>query len=247
MRPADVVEYGELRNLVDMPIRSKRSKPRASLRKIYDLLYAANGRQHWWPGDGAFEIMVGAVLTQNTAWTNVEKAIANLKKAKVLSPEAIAKAHPRRLATWLKPSGYFNIKAKRLKALCRWLMEQGSVGHLAKLPTSELRHALLNVHGVGPETADDILLYAFNRPVFVIDAYTRRIFTRLGLITGNEHYETLRGLFENELGFSAPLFNEYHALIVAHGKDICKKRPLCGSCSLAEKCPAVMSHKSARD
>jgi endonuclease-3 related protein len=230
-----------------MPTRPKRPRPCASLRKIHDLLYAANGRQNWWPGDGVFEIMVGAVLTQNTAWTNVEKAIANLKKARALSPEAIVKAHHRRLAAWLRPSGYFNIKAKRLRALCRWLIEQGGVNSLTKLPTSDLRHALLNVHGVGPETADDILLYAFNRPVFVIDAYTRRIFARLGLIVGDEPYEILRNRFEDELGFSAPLFNEYHALIVIHGKDVCKKRPLCGSCCLTNGCPSAVSPEPAGD
>lgn len=230
-----------------MPTRPKRPRPRASLKKIHDLLYAANGRQYWWPGDGAFEIMVGAVLTQNTAWTNVEKAIANLKQAKALSPEAIVKAHPRRLAAWLRPSGYFNIKAKRLRALCRWLMEQGGVRNLAKLTTHDLRHALLGVHGIGPETADDILLYAFQRPVFVIDAYTRRIFSRLRLIAGDEPYDTLRNLFENELGFSAPLFNEYHALIVIHGKEVCKKRPLCGGCTLADQCPSAVPHKTTED
>ena len=230
-----------------MPTRPKRPRPQASLRKIHDLLYAANGRQHWWPGDGAFEIMVGAVLTQNTAWTTVEKAIANLKRAKALSPEAIVKAHPRRLAAWLRPSGYFNIKAKRLKAMCRWVMQQGGVSRLAKLATPELRHALLGVHGIGPETADDILLYAFNRPVFVIDAYTRRIFARLELIGGDEPYETLRNRFEDELGFSALLFNEYHALIVIHGKDMCKKRPLCGTCPLTDECPSAVSPEPAGD
>ncbi|GAB4509728.1 MAG: endonuclease III domain-containing protein [Sulfuricaulis sp.] len=233
--------------------RKKRTagRPKASSRitipEVYQKLFTANGRQYWWPGDGAFEIMVGAVLTQNTAWTNVERAIFNLKKARVLSPEAIVKAHPRRLAAWLRPSGYFNIKAKRLKALCRWLIEQGGISRLAKLATPDLRHALLSVHGVGPETADDILLYAFNRPVFVIDTYTRRIFARLGLITGDEHYEALRSLFESEFEYSAPLFNEYHALIVIHGKDVCKKRPLCGNCCLIGACPSVMPHESARD
>jgi endonuclease-3 related protein len=230
-----------------MPTRPKRPRLRASLRKIHDLLYATNGRQHWWPGDGAFEVMVGAVLTQNTAWINVERAIANLKQAKALSPEAIVKAHPRRLAAWLRPSGYFNIKARRLKALCRWVMQQGGVSRLAKLATPELRHALLGIHGIGPETADDILLYAFNRPVFVIDAYTRRIFARLGLIAGDEPYETLRNRFEDELGFSAALFNEYHALIVIHGKDVCKKRPLCGICSLTDVCPSAVSHEPTGD
>lgn len=234
-------------------VRKKRTvgrpKPsgRITIPRVYHRLFAANGHQRWWPGDSAFEIMVGAVLTQNTAWTNVERAIVNLKKAKALSPGAIVKAHPKRLATWLRPSGYFNIKARRLKAMCRWLIEQGGVRKISKLPTNDLRHALLNVHGVGPETADDILLYAFNRPVFVIDAYTRRIFARLGIIMGDEDYETLRRLFEEELGLATPLFNEYHALIVAHGKDVCKKRPVCGNCSLAEKCPSAMPHKSGRD
>ncbi len=212
-------------------------KPRTNFKRVYRLLFAANGKQHWWPGDSTFEIMVGAVLTQNTAWSNVEKAIANLKRAKALSPQAIVKAHPKRLATWLKPSGYFNIKAKRLRAFCKWLIEQGGAAKLNKMPTEALRHALLAVHGIGPETADDILLYAFDRPVFVIDAYTRRIFARLGLIKGDEGYETLRAMFEQALGKNVALLNEYHALIVIHGKDICRKRPRCDSCCLARFCP----------
>lgn len=213
-------------------------KTRTGISGVYRTLYAVNGKQHWWPGDSAFEIMVGAVLTQNTAWTNVEKAIANLKQFQALSPQAIVKTHPRKLAEWLKPSGYFNIKAKRLRAMCQWLIGQGGVRMLAKLTTTELRSALLAVHGIGPETADDILLYAFNRPVFVIDAYTRRIFARLGLIEEAEDYETLRRCFENALDPSVPLFNEFHALIVIHGKNICKKRPLCSNCCLKENCPS---------
>jgi endonuclease-3 related protein len=206
---------------------------------VYRRLFAAYGPQRWWPGDSRFEIMVGAVLTQNTAWTNVERAIANLKKAKALSPEAIVKAHPKRLASWVKPSGYFNIKAQRLKAMCRWLIAQGGVRKLAKVPTPELRHALLAVHGIGPETADDILLYAFKRPVFVIDAYTRRLFHRLGLVKETEDYETLRQLFERALESDVQLFNEYHALIVVHAKDVCRKRPLCSRCCLAAVCPSA--------
>lgn len=213
-------------------------KPRATILQVYRKLHIAHGPQHWWPGDSAFEIMVGAVLTQNTAWTNVEKAIANLKNAKALVPEAIVKAPHRQLAGWLKPSGYFNIKAKRLKAMCRWLVEQGGVRKLAKLSTHDLRAALIAVYGIGPETADDIVLYAFNRPVFVIDAYTRRIFSRLGLIKGDEGYETLRHLFEKKLKPNVLLFNEYHALIVKHSKDICRKKPLCSSCCLADGCTA---------
>lgn len=208
-------------------------------RDIYDALYVAHGPQHWWPGDSAFEIMVGAVLTQNTAWINVERAIANLKQADALTPEAIAAAHPKRLAKWLKPSGYFNVKAKRLRAYCRWLIAAGGVAALARLPTAELRARLLAVHGVGPETADDILLYAFERPVFVIDAYTRRIFQRLGAIRGDEDYETLRLAFERALGPDAALYNEYHGLIVRQGKDVCRTRPRCAHCAIARLCPAA--------
>lgn len=211
----------------------------ATFPEIYRRLFVAYGPQHWWPGDSRFEVMVGAVLTQNTAWTNVERAIANLKKAKALSPAAIAKAHPKRLASWLKPSGYFNVKAKRLKALCRWLNGQGGVRKLTTLPTPELRHSLIAVHGIGPETADDILLYAFDRPVFVIDAYTRRVFHRLGFIEGTEHYERLRQRFESALESDAQLFNEYHALIVVHAKDACRKKPLCSRCCLAAICPSA--------
>jgi endonuclease-3 related protein len=211
---------------------------RVVLQRVYRRLYTVYGPQHWWPGGSAFEIMVGAVLTQNTAWTNVEKAIANLKKARALTPDALVKAPHRQLAAWLTPSGYFNIKAKRLKAMCRWLEEQGGVRRLARLSTHDLRAALIAVYGIGPETADDIVLYAFNRPVFVIDAYTRRIFARLKLIEGDEGYETLRHYFEHALEPQASLFNEYHALIVRHGKDVCKKRPRCAGCCLATLCPS---------
>ena len=154
------------------------------LMAVYRRLHATHGPQHWWPGDSVFEIMVGAVLTQNTAWTNVEKAIANLKAANALSPQAIVAASHQRLAAWLKPSGYFNVKAKRLRAFCEWLIRAGGAKRIMRLPTDILRAQLLEVHGIGPETADDILLYAFNRPVFVVDAYTRRLFARLGVIEG---------------------------------------------------------------
>lgn len=206
------------------------------LLRTYRALLRAHGPQQWWPGDTPFEIMVGAVLTQNTAWTNVEKAIANLKAANALTPEAIVAAHPRTLARWLKPSGYFNVKARRLRAFCRWLIANGDVAALTQWDTARLRAALLDVHGVGPETADDILLYAFARPVFVIDAYTRRIFARLGLISGDEDYETLRALFETTLATDVALFNEYHALIVMQGKDICRPRPRCETCCLVKQC-----------
>lgn len=208
------------------------------LMAVYRRLHVVHGPQYWWPGDSAFEIMVGAVLTQNTAWTNVEKAIVNLKTAQALSPGIIAAAPHRRLAAWLKPSGYFNIKAQRLRAVCQWLIRKGGIKKITRLPTDILRAELLQVHGIGPETADDILLYAFHRPVFVIDAYTRRIFRRLGLIQGDEDYETLRRIFERSLAADTQLFNEYHALIVAHAKDVCRKRPICDACKLATLCPS---------
>jgi endonuclease-3 related protein len=211
----------------------------ATITQVYRKLLAAHGPQDWWPGDSRFETMVGAVLTQNTAWVNVERAIRNLKQARALAPEKILAAHPKRLASWLRPSGYFNVKARRLKAMSGWLLEQGGVRALARWPTPALRAGLLSVNGIGPETADDILLYAFERPVFVVDAYTHRIFGRLGISGGTEDYETMRGLFEGTLAADVALFNEYHALIVAHGKDVCRKRPQCHRCCLAGVCPSV--------
>lgn len=210
-----------------------------ALKRIYNTLYKFYGPQNWWPGETPFEVMVGAVLTQNTAWLNVERAINNLIEADALSAETIIAAHPKRLAAWLKPSGYFNIKAKRLKNYCQWYVQQGGYERLVEWPTEALRHGLLSVNGVGPETADDILLYAFDRPVFVIDAYTRRLFKRLGEIDGSEHYEALRQLFENSLRTATDrvqLFNEYHALIVIHAKDVCKTKPNCQACCLAKAC-----------
>lgn len=211
-----------------------------TLRQVYATLYRAYGPQHWWPGDTPFEVMIGAVLTQNTAWSNVEKAIANLKAHDALDPAVITHTHAATLAAWLKPSGYFNIKARRLKNFCAWYLAAGGLAPLQKLETPVLRRALLGVNGIGPETADDILLYAFERPVFVIDAYTRRLFSRLRLVTGEESYEELRHYFEQSLGRSADkvlLFNEYHALIVAHAKQVCRTRPLCEVCCLRRRCP----------
>ena len=210
-----------------------------SLKQVYERLLKAYGPQHWWPGDTPFEVMVGAVLTQNTAWTNVEKAIHNLKLYEALSPQAILNAPHEQLAQWLRPSGYFNIKADRLKHYCHWYIEQGEYPLLSLWETLELRKGLLSVKGVGPETADDILLYAFERPVFVIDAYTRRIFSRLDYISHDEGYETLRVYFEKGLARNVDkvrLFNEYHALIVNHAKDYCRKKPVCESCCLSRVC-----------
>ncbi|OGT21426.1 MAG: endonuclease [Gammaproteobacteria bacterium RBG_16_57_12] len=207
-----------------------------TLQRVYQLLFKAHGAQHWWPGDTPFEIMTGAILTQNTAWSNVEKAIANLKRRRSLSPQAIIKAPPEDLAACLKPSGYFNIKTRRLKAFCAWYCAAGGYRKLHTMETGALRKALLAVKGIGPETADDMLLYAFDRPVFVIDAYTRRLFARLGVIDGTEGYEHLRALFEQTLAADATLYNEYHALIVRHAKETCRVRPLCTQCGLRRVC-----------
>lgn len=211
-----------------------------TLRQVYAALHRAYGAQHWWPGETPFEVMVGAVLTQNTAWSNVEKAIDNLKAHHALDPVAIIHTHAASLAAWLKPSGYFNIKTRRLKNFCAWYLAAGGLAALQQLATPALRKALLSVNGVGRETADDILLYAFQRPVFVIDAYTRRLFARLQLIAGEESYEELRHYFEQGLGATVDnvgLFNEYHALIVAHAKSVCRKKPQCAACCLRRRCP----------
>ena len=212
-----------------------------TLSAVYHRLHDTHGPQHWWPGDTPFEVMVGAILTQNTAWTNVEKAIANLVSHKRLDAGKIVATRKDHLANWLRPSGYFNVKAERLKNFCRWYLQQGGFRALSRMDTAPLRTALLSVNGVGPETADDMLLYAFERPVFVIDAYTRRLFVRMGLFNGNEGYDTLRLAIESALGPDTALFNEYHALIVRHAKEVCRVRPHCGDCVLFDRCPARLS------
>ncbi len=215
------------------------SGPDPRFRHLFERLSAAYGPQHWWPGDSRFEIMVGAVLTQNTAWSNVEKAIGRLKADQALEPTVIDGLAAGELAELIRPAGYFNVKAHRLQSLCRFVLEAGGVDALADIGTAELRERLLAVHGVGPETADDILLYAFGRPVFVVDAYTRRLGERMGLLNGSENYETVRGLFESALGLDMPLFNELHGLIVHHAKYFCRKRPLCNGCCLQADCRFV--------
>jgi len=207
-----------------------------TFRQVYQSLYHQYGPQYWWPADSPFEVMIGAVLTQNTAWINVERAIENLKKNNCLSPSRVLSVREKTLANWLRPSGYFNIKAKRLRNFCRWYVDAGEYDSLKWLTTRRLRKELLRVNGIGPETADDILLYAFARPVFVVDAYTRRLFSRLGLLDKNARYEHLRTNFEESLPGKVNLFNEYHALIVIHAKEVCKKTPDCTSCCLSDSC-----------
>jgi endonuclease III related protein len=209
-----------------------------TLEQVYQQLFQRYGSQHWWPAETPFEVMVGAILTQNTAWSNVERAIDNLRASDCLTPERILSVPVSRLANWLQPSGYFNIKAKRLRNFCQWYVDAGQFDAVSRWDTDKLRHALLSVNGVGPETADDILLYAFDRPVFVIDAYTRRLFSRLGLLDHDEGYEHLRNHFEEQLPRKSSLFNEYHALIVLHAKEVCRKKPLCLKCYLGSICPS---------
>lgn len=206
------------------------------IKKVYQLLLTQHGHQSWWPANSKFEVMVGAILTQNTAWTNVEKAIHNLISAGMLDAHSIAKAKQEKVATLIKPSGYFNVKTKRLQKFCEWFVIRGGHKRLRYWSTKKLREELLEVYGVGHETADDILLYAFFRPVFVIDAYTRRIFSRLGYIEGNVPYDVVRLDFESKLSTNAKLYAEYHALIVQHGKHVCKPKPNCDACSLNSIC-----------
>lgn len=209
-----------------------------TLQDIFKRLMADYGPQHWWPAREPFEVMVGAILTQSAAWLNVEKAIANLKEAKALSPEAIRRLDLSEVARLIRPSGYYNAKALKLKSLARWLGEyyDDQLDKLSSSSTSELRQQLLSVHGIGPETADSILLYATGKPVFVIDAYTRRIFSRIGLAPDGNSYAAYQALFMDNLTAGAGLFNEYHALLVCLAKDVCLKKPLCLKCCLNGIC-----------
>ena len=192
------------------------------------------GPTGWWPGDSAFEVSVGAILTQSTAWVNVEKAIANLKGGRLLSPRAILDSPVEALELALKPSGYFRVKTRRLRSFCEYLVErhEGSLKRMARRPLAELRPELLAVHGIGPETADDILLYACGHPVFVVDTYTRRILSRHGLVPQDIAYEPLRALFETHLERDVEMFKEYHGLIVLTGSRYCKATPNCAECPL---------------
>lgn len=208
---------------------------RRALLEMYERMAAHYGPTHWWPGETAFEIAVGAVLTQNTAWTNVERAIANLKRMRLLSPRKIVESPDEALHAALKPSGYFRVKTKRVRSFCRYLLDRhrGSMRRMADQPLAELREELLAVDGIGPETADDILLYACGKIVFVVDAYTRRILSRHGLVAPHATYEYLQALFERHLEPDLHIFKEYHGLLVWTAKDFCRKRPHCNGCPLA--------------
>jgi endonuclease-3 related protein len=204
------------------------------VRAVYRALHRHFGPQRWWPARTRFEMMVGAILTQNTAWTNVERAIAELRRRRVLTPRALHDVPPATLAGWIRPAGTPTVKARRLRAFTTWVMEAhgGSLTRALRAPAAELRRALLSIHGIGPETADCMVLYAARRPVFVVDAYTRRFLQRHGWLAGAPSYDDVAALFTRALPADAALYNEYHALIVALGKSYCRATPRCGECPL---------------
>jgi endonuclease-3 related protein len=204
------------------------------LMNIYRKLYKAYGPRDWWPAETSFEVMVGAILTQNTSWRNVEKAIQKLKGKGVLNARGIHRLKKSQLAPLIKSSGYFRIKADRLKSFVNFLFEEydGDLKKMGRERLIELREKLLRVKGIGPETADSILLYGLKKPIFVIDAYTKRILSRHGIITEKASYEEVQRLFMDHLPLDEKLFNEYHALLVHLGKTVCKKIPECEICPI---------------
>ena len=207
------------------------------LRDIHSRLLAAYGPQHWWPADEPFEVMVGAVLTQSTAWTNVEKAIARLKSASALEPAKLRGLSLDDIAALVRSSGFYHVKARKLKALVEWLSRhEDDLSRLREQVVQQLRRELLAVYGIGEETADSILLYALDKPIFVIDAYTLRTIDRIGLAVEPKTYAGYQALFMGNLPPDAHLFNEFHALFVQHGKVTCRKTPLCAGCCLLEVC-----------
>ena len=210
------------------------------LAQIYNLLLKSNGHQSWWPGESPFEVMIGAILTQNTSWTNVEKAISNLKSENALSIDGISKIKEQKLAQLIKPAGYFNQKTLKLKRFVKFLIDEfdGNIGNMRKLGLSHLREELLSVNGIGPETADSILLYALEKPIFVVDAYTARLANRLELFFEPPDYHELQEYFMDHIPQDLDLYNDFHAQIVVLGKDTCKKtKPHCDKCPLCGLCP----------
>ena len=208
---------------------------------IYQKLFSHYGTRGWWPAETPFEVVIGAILTQNTNWKNVEKAIANLRQADALTGDAILNMELDILEQLIRPSGFFRQKAERLQLFCRYLQghHQGSLERLFDQELNLVRDELLGLKGIGPETADSILLYAGQHPSFVVDAYTNRLFGRLGILSGKEKYTEVRDFFMSRLPQDVQLYNEYHALIVAHCKDFCRKKPLCNNCP----CPDICLYK----
>lgn len=208
--------------------------------QVHRTLFTALGPLEWWPGESPFEVMVGAVLVQNTSWRNVERAIENLREARVLEPHRLAAVAAAELEELIRPAGYFRVKARRLRNLVEFVVDRydGSLDAMRAVETSQLRAELLAVHGVGPETADSILLYAFDKPVMVVDAYTHRTWARHGWIDYEADYHRLQEQIAGELPDDAPLLNEMHAELVHVGHHWCKRVPLCEACPLAPLLPA---------
>lgn len=212
------------------------SNPSETLKAFYAALSAHFGPQHWWPGETPTEVIVGAILTQNTNWQNVERAISRLREAGCLDWVRLRDLPENELAELIRPAGYYNVKARRLKNFVRWLWDahRGDLAELESLPLPMLREELLSINGIGRETADSILLYALGRPTFVIDAYTHRVLQRHRIVDGEADYEAMKELMESALPADAGLFNEYHALFVAVGKAHCRPRARCEGCPLAQ-------------
>jgi len=212
-------------------------REKRKLLSIYKKLYAHFGPQHWWPADSAFEVIIGAILTQNTNWKNVEKAISNLKSAKVLNPKTILESRKSKIENWLRPSGYYRQKAKKLKVFVKHLLShyKGKLRLMFNKPIVQLREELLALHGIGPETADSILLYAAEKRSFVVDAYTRRIGKRVGLYQTADYHE-IKAYFEKNLPHNLEIYKEYHALLVELAKKYCRTIPLCEKCPIRSNC-----------
>ena len=212
------------------------------LREIYSRLHNRYGRQQWWLADEPFEVMVGAILTQSTAWANVEKAIRNLKISKAMTPKSLRSLSIEQIADLIRPSGFYTVKARRLESFITWLGEYNDdLPTVFSKDTGCLRKELLSVYGIGEETADSILLYAAGKLVFVVDAYTRRIIDRVGTTPANRTYPGYQRLFMDNLPCNVEMFNEYHALLVQHGKTTCQKYPRCQQCCLLEICQYGLS------
>jgi len=213
--------------------------------KIYDKLLNHFGNQGWWPADSRFEVIVGAILTQQTSWKNVEKSIMNLKENNVLEPKKLFNLSIKKLESLVKPSGFFKVKTKRLRSFLEFFIENydGDLNKIFELPLKDLRQNLLSVHGIGPETCDSIILYAGDKPVFVVDAYTIRLCERYPIIRSKK-YEEVREFFENNLPKDVNLFKEFHALIVELGKNYCKTKPMCEKCPLNEGCKHEISNNN---
>jgi len=209
--------------------------------QLFDILLTAFGPQHWWPGDTPFEVAVGAVLAQNTSWSNVEKAITSLKAANAMTTTSLLALSASDLEQAIRPAGYYRVKARYLRTLAAWASQRaiGDLSSLASEDTGALRREVLALHGVGRETADSILLYAIGKPAFVVDAYTRRIAARLHLLPDNATYESTQQYFVARLPEDAHLFNEFHALLVHLAKEHCRARPVCLTCPLEQCCPSA--------